>query len=152
MCSLVAFQWLYELALAMLKFITCPLHHFQNCQVEPRRRVKEKLQGIEANCFFETLHCPPKDPTLPKRNERNMGATAKDTSSSAYPLSLCQRLICCPVLKENAAVKYCLVLRDRDRIIALILKIHGTVLLKTYPFRSDDSRRLFTQSLSFPFQ
>ena len=117
MCWLVAFQWLYELALAMLKFITCLLHPLQDCQVEPRRRVKEKLKCIESKYFLETLHCPrdaplqeTKEVWTPPQKTRYQQLPPRIT---AYPLSLCQRLICCPVLKENAAVKCCLVLRDR---------------------------------------
>ena len=92
---------------------------------------------------------PPR-PT-PFANERSMVATAKNTSSTTSPAHRSLPPLSLPAadLLSRAQIKCCLVLRDRDRIIALILKIHGTVLLKTYPFSSDDSRRLFTQTL-FP--
>ena len=149
MCSLVAvaFQWLYELALAMLKFITCPLHHpLQDCEVEPWRRVKEKLQGIESNCFSETLHCPP-DPTLPEtkeiwsppQNTRIQQLPPSPAHRSLPPLSLpaTDLLFRAQIIRCRKLLPSALCGSDRDHRTDIETSRN---VLKTLLFRSDDSR------------
>ena len=98
----LAFQWFYELAQAMLKF-KLSTSSFSKLSGRALATSQRKITMHKIKVFLETLHSP-QDPTLPETKEIWSPAQKKRVQQlppriAAYPLSLCQRLIWCPLSK-----------------------------------------------------
>ena len=129
---LVASQWLYELALAMLKF---KLSTSSSSKLWGRALAtsQRKITMHRIKLFFRDPPLPPR-PT-PFANERSMVASVKDMSSTASPAHHSLPPLSLPAtdLVSRVQIKSLpLVLRATERvIIALTLKFHGTYSKRT---------------------